>query len=470
MLAHYASLVFGSLAAVGAIGWASSIPAQPLAALVVMSTCIALWAGFDDSGRLPQSFVGGLSVAAILIVGLSIHSPTLPDWLVRGPWSTLGQAVSLTVFLLLNRRVPPNPLRPVAKSGRSPNTSRLSRRRTASLVGYAVAVAVVGYLVVLPVGEELVSRWTEPEHTSTIEDMTLAESIRLNAVRVFAAVWAFLIGACVGSFANVLVYRQPRGESVLMRPSACPSCNHRIEARDNIPVFGWLRLGGTCRNCTAEISPRYPIVEAVAGTIFVLLVFVELTSGGANFPVRHTNGYTGFVWTVFYPKWDLISLTLYHFHLLVMLLTWSLMRLDRVQLPFRSVIPALLIGIGGPLFWTKLWLVPPGFVGTDYYPQSLGVVAIALATAVAAALMLAALGTLLRIDSFRNLAPPLALIGATLGWQALLVTVAAAILIQLILKALRRPFISICWTLFATALIHQVCWRAVYNAVATVVE
>lgn len=144
------------------------------------------------------------------------------------------------------------------------------------------------------------------------------------------------------------------------------------------------------------------------------------------------------------------------------------MRLDRVRLPLRSVIPALLIAVAGPLIWTKLWLVPPGFIGTDYYPQSIGVVAVALAAAVAVALTLAALGILLRIDSFRNLAPPLALIGATLGWQALLVIVAATSLIQMILTALRRPFISIGWTLFAIALIHQVFWRAVSAAITTV--
>ncbi len=85
------------------------------------------------------------------------------------------------------------------------------------------------------------------------------------------SVFAGLLGAVVGSFANVVVYRVPRGESVVHPPSHCPSCNARIRARDNVPVLGWLVLRGRCRDCAARISPRYPLVEGATTLAFVLV-------------------------------------------------------------------------------------------------------------------------------------------------------------------------------------------------------
>lgn len=73
---------------------------------------------------------------------------------------------------------------------------------------------------------------------------------------------AVLFGLVVGSFANVLIHRLPREQSVTFPPSACPACGARILARDNLPVLGWLLLRGRCRACKAPISPRYPLVEA----------------------------------------------------------------------------------------------------------------------------------------------------------------------------------------------------------------
>jgi leader peptidase (prepilin peptidase)/N-methyltransferase len=79
----------------------------------------------------------------------------------------------------------------------------------------------------------------------------------------------FALGACVGSFLNVVVWRLPRGESLVRPGSHCPKCNHPLAWRDNIPVFGWIFLRGKCRYCGNQISPRYPIVEAITGLLFV---------------------------------------------------------------------------------------------------------------------------------------------------------------------------------------------------------
>ncbi len=77
-----------------------------------------------------------------------------------------------------------------------------------------------------------------------------------------------LLGLIIGSFLNVVAYRLPRGESIRYPASHCPHCQHPIKTRDNLPLLGWLLLGGRCRNCTAKISPRYPLVELLTGLSF----------------------------------------------------------------------------------------------------------------------------------------------------------------------------------------------------------
>lgn len=76
------------------------------------------------------------------------------------------------------------------------------------------------------------------------------------------------VGACVGSLINVLVYRMPRNLDVVVPTSRCPSCDHKLTWRENIPIFGWLLLRGKCRFCKAKISPEYPIVEAIVAALF----------------------------------------------------------------------------------------------------------------------------------------------------------------------------------------------------------
>jgi leader peptidase (prepilin peptidase)/N-methyltransferase len=73
--------------------------------------------------------------------------------------------------------------------------------------------------------------------------------------------WVALVGACVGSFLNVVIHRLPRGLSLLRPPSACPACGARVAPYDNVPVVSWLLLRGRCRRCRARISPRYFAVE-----------------------------------------------------------------------------------------------------------------------------------------------------------------------------------------------------------------
>jgi leader peptidase (prepilin peptidase)/N-methyltransferase len=71
----------------------------------------------------------------------------------------------------------------------------------------------------------------------------------------------FVAGAAIGSFLNVCVARWPLEQSVIRPPSRCPYCETPIKWYDNVPILGWIRLGGKCRNCRAPISVVYPAVE-----------------------------------------------------------------------------------------------------------------------------------------------------------------------------------------------------------------
>jgi len=79
---------------------------------------------------------------------------------------------------------------------------------------------------------------------------------------------AALFGLLFGSFLNVCIFRLPRDLSVAWPRSRCLECNHRILARDNIPVLSYLLLGGRCRHCRSSIHWRYPVVEALTAALF----------------------------------------------------------------------------------------------------------------------------------------------------------------------------------------------------------
>lgn len=91
---------------------------------------------------------------------------------------------------------------------------------------------------------------------------------------------AFVGGACIGSFINVVAYRLPRGESLVRPRSRCPHCGTQIATRDNVPLLSWLWLRGRCRRCGAEISPRYPLVELTTAIAFAAVVLARGVHSG----------------------------------------------------------------------------------------------------------------------------------------------------------------------------------------------
>ncbi len=88
-----------------------------------------------------------------------------------------------------------------------------------------------------------------------------------------------LLGLSVGSFLNVCVHRLPRGESLVRPPSRCPQCGYVLRWYDNIPVAGYLLLGGRCRKCRGPIAIRYPALELVTLAVFLVHAAVFGWSG-----------------------------------------------------------------------------------------------------------------------------------------------------------------------------------------------
>ena len=85
-------------------------------------------------------------------------------------------------------------------------------------------------------------------------------------------IFIFCVGLAIGSFLNVCIYRLPESRSVVHPPSRCPACGTHIAFYDNIPILSYLLLKGRCRHCRSRISPRYVVVELMAG-LFALGIY-----------------------------------------------------------------------------------------------------------------------------------------------------------------------------------------------------
>jgi leader peptidase (prepilin peptidase)/N-methyltransferase len=89
---------------------------------------------------------------------------------------------------------------------------------------------------------------------------------------LFYQVYAFAMGAVIGSFLNVCILRWPRERSIVRPRSRCPSCGHQLEWFENIPVFSWIFLRAKCRVCEEPISIQYPLIELIVAIGWVLSV------------------------------------------------------------------------------------------------------------------------------------------------------------------------------------------------------
>ncbi|MGH7200867.1 MAG: prepilin peptidase [Planctomycetaceae bacterium] len=200
----------------------------------------------------------------------------------------------------------------------------------------------------------------------------------------FLLPYLFLVGAVLGSFLNVCIYRIPRHEDLRSQltglwspPSHCPRCRHRIPLRDNVPILGWLRLRGRCRFCRGRISPRYPLIELFNGLLFVIVYWAEIPfdADAAAEAARLATPLGPQMFAAPHETAFLFWRYAYHMVLLEALLVASMIDIDLRIIPDGSTLPAMLIGVvaafaSGRLFLVPVWFQEPGLVRTlgDFLP------------------------------------------------------------------------------------------------------
>ncbi len=189
----------------------------------------------------------------------------------------------------------------------------------------------------------------------------------------------FVIGACIGSFLNVCIYRMPADESVIRPRSRCPHCRSPLSWYDNLPIISWLWLRGRCRTCRAPIAARYPLVEAASGILAVMALVVF----GMGIPA------------------------LFAFAFTAALLLITFIDLDHQFIPDEVSLPGILVGLGAACL-----------------PGGIGIVDALAGACVGGGLLWAVAWGYERLTGVEGMGfgdvKLLAMVGAFLGWRAIL--------------------------------------------------
>ena len=210
---------------------------------------------------------------------------------------------------------------------------------------YVIAMPILDSIWITLEGDEKKLAMRDPNWNVVNE-----AAFRIAKLAVFG-VFAYL-GACLGSFLNVAAYCIPRGEPIGLRDSKCPGCKTKISRIDNLPIFSYVNLGGKCRSCAGEISPRYLIVEIVVAFIFGSLFLYELVTGCNNVPLMGIS-HEGILWIILYPKWPAIGIYFFHCIFMCSVLVLALMEWDKQNLK-----PSFAIVIGLALFASAAAYLP----------------------------------------------------------------------------------------------------------------
>ena len=222
----------------------------------------------------------------------------------------------------------------------------------------------------------------EVTHGSVSEEVLHEFGLHLNTL--IMALWIFVLGSCIGSFLNVVIYRMPAGMALSHPGSRCPACETELTARDNIPILGWVLLRGRCRYCQVLIPSRYPWIEFTVGLLFLTVLLAETNTGAANLPLRlpvTING--GTLNAIFqHGHWDLLGYFLAHTFYLTITLAICMIGLDGHATPWKLFRTGLLVALISGTLWPELRPVhvvvpiPESLIqpwGTRWtLPQSLG--------------------------------------------------------------------------------------------------
>ncbi|MBC8202895.1 MAG: prepilin peptidase [Planctomycetes bacterium] len=178
------------------------------------------------------------------------------------------------------------------------------------------------------------------------------------------AIFVFILGACVGSFLNVVIYRLPRQIPLLTPPSSCPSCGHQLKFfRENLPILGWLFLRGKCKYCKTPISCEYPIVEFITGSMFLLLYALCYWIPTSTPFLGEIFGQWWHVNGIYLTLPAFIALASMFSGLLAMTVIDARTYTIPIQIPIAMIVVALIVSVVQPLIQLRFtphqpWMMP----------------------------------------------------------------------------------------------------------------
>jgi leader peptidase (prepilin peptidase)/N-methyltransferase len=290
----------------------------------------------------------------------------------------------------------------------------------------------------------------------------------------------FLLGAAVGSFLNVCIYRLPYEKSILWPSSLCGQCLQPIRWYDNLPLLSYWLLRGRCRKCDARFSMRYFFVELFTGLGFASLFYLEVVRNVLGLELLEKQKAAIALGAIPAEGWIIFG---YHAVLFCFLVVASLTDIDHLEIPMPITVTGTLAGLaGGAIFWPWLpaeavprkqpvFVPPPGGAMADFnfksgiYPWPLWTelptwlplhspltgLATGLAGVLAGMLVLRAINFLFKTGRGREGigmgdADLMMMVGSFLGWQPVVVAFFVAVfpglafgIIQLVLRG-DRPF------------------------------
>jgi len=409
---EYARLLLAGTAACSALLWIFRFPIEPSGVAMVIANLMVLVATFG----IRRAGFWRLAILSLCLVAMIVSFAAKRDPAIW--WSPLvifSPMVTISALFVLMLR---DGLFAMKKHAKAISSWQIA---------FAIALLTASiYMIVIPAIDATLEPWRERPTSFKVEQPTPLEILRLRTAKL--AVFSFFayVGACLGSFLNVVAKSAPLGQAIALRSSACPICGSPIRRIDNLPIFGYLRLRGQCRDCKAVIPIRYFLVELTGFTIFASLFLYELVTGAANVPGFMHYHHAGILWIILYTKWPVVGIYLFHCLLLSCILMLALMEQDHLRAP-RWMVIAL------PLFFAITAIVSPTMLTVSLgdqtpiqWPMAFPEWLDRATTSAAGGILGGMIGSLAksiqlrRRQSSSSLSLALILIGVSLGWQAVL--------------------------------------------------
>lgn len=455
---EYARTLIVGTSACSAILWLLRFSVEPAVFAMVVANILVLGVAVGSRfAGLPRFSILSLSVIGI-VAAFSLNKDPSFWWSPLVMFSPLVTVSALLVLLFRDGFIA------MRKRVWSISLGKVT------LVGGLLALLI--YMVVVPAADAFLEPFRDHPSSYVIKDPSPMEILRVRSAKfaVFA-IFAYA-GACIGSFVNVVAASAPRGESIVLRASACPQCSMPLRRIDNLPILGYLHLRGHCRDCAAVIPVRYFMVELVGFAIFALLFLCELVTGAANVPGFLHYSHAGILWIILYTKWPVIGVYLLHGALFSCVLMLALMEQDRLRVPRWMTLALPIIFAGIVIAFPMMLTVSFGDQTPFQLPASFPDWADRAATSAAGGVMGWALGswaksTRLRLrqrQSSSSLSLAFGLLGIAMGWQAVLAIAALWVVAVGLLKyaggrEVRPRWLTTTTLLLVVAMLHHPAWK-----------